>query len=50
MKEFLEDYIKYLKARKKYIFIPIVLFSLFLSVLAFLGKGAAVAPFIYSIF
>lgn len=50
MKEFLTDYIEYLRTRKKYIFLPILIFTILLSVIAFLGQGAAIAPFVYTIF
>ena len=40
----------YLKVRKKWWLLPIVLFLLFVSLLIVLAEGSAVAPFIYALF
>lgn len=41
---------EYLKARKKWWLVPIVVFLLLLSLLIVLTEGSAVAPFIYALF
>lgn len=41
---------QYLKARKKWWLVPIVVFLLLLSLLMVLTEGSAVAPFIYALF
>jgi len=40
----------YLRARKKWWLVPIVLFLLLVSLVLVLSQGSALAPFIYSIF
>jgi hypothetical protein len=46
MKEFMD----YLRIRKKYWLIPIILFLLLLSVLIIFTEGSVLAPFIYTLF
>ncbi len=41
---------QYLKARKKWWLVPIMVFLLLLSLLIVLTEGSAVAPFIYALF
>jgi hypothetical protein len=48
--EFLRDLWGFLKARKKFWLLPIILCLLLLGVLIVLGSGSAIAPFIYTIF
>jgi len=47
---FLKEFILFLKVRKKFWLIPIILVLLLLSMLIVLGEGTAVAPLIYTIF
>lgn len=46
MKEFLD----YIRIRKKYWLIPIVIFLILLSVLIVFTEGSSLAPFIYTLF
>lgn len=46
----LAEFWDFLKARKKWWLLPIVLFLALLSALIFLTQGSAVAPFIYTLF
>lgn len=48
--EFLRDLWGFLKVRKKFWLLPIILCLLLLGVLIVLGSGSAIAPFIYTIF
>lgn len=41
---------RYMRARRKYWLIPLILVMLMLGALLVLAKGSAVAPFIYTIF
>lgn len=41
---------EYLKVRKKWWLVPIVVFLLLVSLLIVLTEGSAVAPFIYALF
>lgn len=41
---------RYMRARRKYWLIPVLLVMLLLGALLVLAKGSAVAPFIYTIF
>jgi hypothetical protein len=40
----------FLKARKKWWLLPIVLFLMFLGILIIFAEGSAIAPFIYTLF
>jgi hypothetical protein len=40
----------FLKVRKKFWLLPVVLILLMLGLIIFLAEGSALAPFIYSIF
>ena len=48
--ETLKDIWGFLKARKKYWLLPLILTLLLFAVLIILTSGSAVAPFIYSLF
>lgn len=47
---FIKDLWAFLKARKKYWLIPIMVMMALLGVLIVLAEGSAVAPFIYTLF
>jgi uncharacterized protein DUF5989 len=47
---FLAEFWAFLRARKKYWLVPIVLFLLVFGGLILLTQGSAVAPFIYTLF
>lgn len=47
---FLKEFFGFLKTRKKYWLIPLVIILLLLSLIIVLTQGSALAPFIYSIF
>ena len=47
---FLKEFIDFLKIRKKYWLIPILLVLLVFGGLIVLSQGSAIAPFIYTIF
>jgi len=46
----LKELYAFLKARKKYWLIPIILMSVLLGFLLVVAQGSAVAPFIYTLF
>lgn len=46
----LKDFWDFMKARKKWWLLPIVIFLLLLGSLIFLTSGTAVAPFVYTLF
>jgi len=48
--EFIKDLWTYIKERKKFWLIPIILTLLLFGVLIVLTSGTAIAPFIYTIF
>jgi hypothetical protein len=48
--EFLRDLWAFLKVRKKFWLLPIIIVLLLFGVLIVLTSGSAIAPFIYSIF
>lgn len=48
--EFIRDLWAYMKARKKYWLLPLILILLLLGVLIVFTSGSAVAPFIYTLF
>jgi hypothetical protein len=47
---FLQEFVLYLKVRKKYWLIPIFLVTFLVAALLVLAKSSAIAPFIYTIF
>ena len=48
--EFLSDFWNFLKERKKFWLLPIILVLLLFGLLVVLSGGSAVAPFIYTLF
>ena len=48
--DFLKDLWGFLKERKKFWLLPIILFMTLFGVLIVLTSGSAIAPFIYAIF
>ena len=50
MLEFLKEFWDFLKARKKYWLLPILIVLVLFGSLIVLSQGTAVAPFIYTIF
>lgn len=50
MKEFLQELWAFMKVRKKFWLLPIVLVLLLLGALLVLAQGSAVAPLIYTLF
>ncbi len=50
MIEFAKDIWKYLKERKKFWLLPILIILILVGGILFVGQGSVVAPFIYTIF
>ena len=50
MIEFLKEFCDFLKVRKKYWLLPILIVLFLFGLLIVLSQGTAVAPFIYTIF
>jgi hypothetical protein len=50
MIEFLKEFCDFLKVRKKYWLLPILIVLFLFGMLIVLSQGTAVAPFIYTIF
>jgi hypothetical protein len=48
--EFLKDLLEFLKVRKKFWLLPIIIILLIFGILIILTSGSAIAPFIYTIF
>lgn len=48
--EFLKDFWNYMKERKKWWLVPLILILLIFGVLIVLSSGSAIAPFIYTLF
>jgi hypothetical protein len=48
--EFLKEFWEFLKIRKKYWLIPIIIVLVLFGGLIILSQGSAIAPFIYTIF
>lgn len=48
--EFLADLWKFMKQRKKFWLLPVMIVLLVLGILLVIGGGSAVAPFIYTLF
>lgn len=46
----LKEFFAFLKERKKWLLLPIVLFLIFLGAIIFFSQGSVLAPFIYAIF
>ena len=47
---FLKEFLQFLKVRKKYWLMPIIIVLVIFGGLIILSQGSAVAPFIYTIF
>jgi len=47
---FLKEFFEFLKVRKKYWLLPIIIVLVLLGGLIILSQGTAIAPFIYTIF
>lgn len=50
MSEFLADLWNFMKQRKKFWLLPVILVLLLLGVLMVIGGSGAIAPFIYTLF
>ena len=50
MSSFLKEFWAFLRARKKYWLIPLIIVTVVLGGLLLLAQGTAVAPFIYTLF
>ncbi len=50
MLSFLKEFFAFIKARKNYYLIPVLIMLLVFGALIVLTKGTAVAPFIYTLF
>ena len=48
--EFLKEFLEFLKVRKKYWLMPIIIVLVLFGGLIIFSQGSAVAPFIYTIF
>jgi hypothetical protein len=48
--EFLKEFLEFLKIRKKYWLLPIIIVLVLFGGLIILSQGSVVAPFIYTIF
>jgi hypothetical protein len=48
--DFIKEFYEFLKVRKKYWLLPIIIVLILFGGLIILTQGSAVAPFIYSIF
>jgi hypothetical protein len=48
--DFLRDFWQYMKERKKWWLIPVIVILLIFGVLIVLSSGSAIAPFIYTLF
>ena len=48
--QFIKDMIEFIRTRKKYWLIPVLLMMALLGALIVLTQGSAIAPFIYTLF
>lgn len=48
--EFLKDLFDYIKGRKKYWLLPMIIILLIIGLIIIVGGNSALAPFIYTIF
>ncbi len=48
--EFLKDLLQFLKERKKFWLVPMIIVFVFLGLLLVIGGSSAIAPFIYTLF
>jgi hypothetical protein len=47
---FVKEFVQFLRARKKYWLLPVVVLTALLGGLLLLAQGSAIAPFIYTLF
>ncbi|MCB1914254.1 MAG: hypothetical protein KDG52_00835 [Rhodocyclaceae bacterium] len=47
---FLRELLSYIRARRKYVLLPLLLIMVLLGALLVLSKGSVIAPFIYTLF
>ncbi|MCB1894130.1 MAG: hypothetical protein H6945_15915 [Zoogloeaceae bacterium] len=47
---FLRELLTYIRARRKYVLLPLLLIMVLLGALLVLSKGSVIAPFIYTLF
>jgi hypothetical protein len=47
---FLKEFLAFMRARKKYWLLPILVIMILLGVLIVMVQGSAIAPFIYTLF
>lgn len=50
MIDFIKEYWEFLKVRKKYWLLPLIIVLALFGFLIVLGQGSALAPFIYTVF
>ena len=50
MISFIKEFFSFLKERKKYWLLPIIIFLAMFGILIVLSQGSALAPFIYTVF
>jgi hypothetical protein len=50
MVAFLREFLRFLRARKKYWLFPVLFFTLLVGSLIVLAQASAIAPFIYTLF
>ena len=50
MIEFLKEFLEFIKERKKYWLLPILIILVLFGGLIILSQGSAIAPFIYTLF
>lgn len=48
--DFLLDLLRFIRERKKWWLLPVILFLLLLGLILVFGSGSALAPFIYTVF
>jgi len=48
--EFIKEFVEFLKVRKKFWLLPIIIILVLFGALMILSQGSALAPFIYTIF
>ena len=48
--DFIKEFWEFIKFRKKYWLLPIIVLLLLLGTIVVIGEGSALAPFIYAIF
>tara|TARA_B100000787_G_scaffold137331_1_gene106174 strand:- start:317 stop:466 length:150 start_codon:yes stop_codon:yes gene_type:complete len=48
--DFLREFVEFIKVRKKYWLLPILIILVIFGGLIFVSQGSAIAPFIYTLF